>query len=71
MATPLDPAAFAATMPFAVTNGVELTAVTAEAVVGHLDWAEARCTIGGLDARWRPHDPRRLARRRPGLPQPP
>jgi 1,4-dihydroxy-2-naphthoyl-CoA hydrolase len=44
----LDPAAFAATMPFAVANGIELTAVSAEAVVGHVDWAEERCTIGGL-----------------------
>lgn len=44
----LDPAAFAATMPFAVTNGIELTDVSADAVVGHIDWAEERCTIGGL-----------------------
>ena len=46
--TPLDPAALAATMPFAVQNGVEITAASAEAVVGHLDWAAERCTIGGL-----------------------
>jgi uncharacterized protein (TIGR00369 family) len=45
---PLDPAAMAATMPFAVHNGVEITAADPEQVIGHLDWAEERCTIGGL-----------------------
>jgi uncharacterized protein (TIGR00369 family) len=44
----LDPAAMAATMPFAVHNGVEITAADEQEVVGHLDWAEERCTIGGL-----------------------
>ena len=44
----LDPAAMAATMPFAVQNGVEITAADRDQVVGHLDWAEERCTIGGL-----------------------
>src|SRR5688572_21810228 len=45
---PLDPAAMAATMPFAVQTGVVIDAVSKDAVVGHLDWSEARCTIGGL-----------------------
>ena len=44
----LDPSALAATMPFAVRNGVEITAASPEEVVGHLDWSEERCTIGGL-----------------------
>lgn len=44
----LDPSTLAATMPFAVHSGVEITAADSEAVVGHLDWSEARCTTGGL-----------------------
>ena len=44
----LDPSALAATMPFAVRNGVEITAASRHEVVGHLDWSEERCTIGGL-----------------------
>ena len=49
MAAPApDPAALAATMPFAVAVGVEVTAASRESVVGHLDWAPERCTIGGL-----------------------
>jgi 1,4-dihydroxy-2-naphthoyl-CoA hydrolase len=44
----LDLSALAATMPFAVQTGVELTAASQDAVIGHLDWAEDRCTIGGL-----------------------
>ena len=43
-----DPATLAATMPFAVAVGVEVTAASGDAVVGHLDWARERCTIGGL-----------------------
>lgn len=46
--TPVDPAPLAATMPFAVQSGVEITAASPDAVIGHVDWAEARCTIGGL-----------------------
>ena len=45
---PGDPAALVATMPFAVHAGVEITAADRDAVVGHLDWAPERCTIGGL-----------------------
>ena len=45
---PLDPAALAATMPFTVHTGVEVTSADHDAVVGHLDWSEDRCTIGGL-----------------------
>ena len=44
----LDLSALAATMPFAVQSGVEITAASQDAVVGHLDWSEDRCTIGGL-----------------------
>jgi 1,4-dihydroxy-2-naphthoyl-CoA hydrolase len=46
--TALDPSALAATMPFAVHSGIEVTAADREGVVGHLDWSEERCTIGGL-----------------------
>jgi 1,4-dihydroxy-2-naphthoyl-CoA hydrolase len=44
----LDPEALVATMPFAVHSGVQITAASRDAVVGHLDWSEDRCTIGGL-----------------------
>ncbi|MDP1803913.1 MAG: PaaI family thioesterase [Acidimicrobiales bacterium] len=44
----LDPTALTATMPFAMHTGVQITAASREAVVGHLDWSEERCTIGGL-----------------------
>jgi len=44
----LDPSTLAATMPFALHSGVEITAAGPEAVVGHLDWREERCTTGGL-----------------------
>lgn len=43
-----DPAALVATMPFAVHAGVQITEASREVVVGHLDWAPERCTIGGL-----------------------
>ena len=43
-----DPASLVATMPFAVHTGVEITKADRDAVVGHLDWAPERCTIGGL-----------------------
>lgn len=43
-----DPAALLATMPFAVLIGVEIDAASREEVVGHLDWAAERCTIGGI-----------------------
>ena len=45
---PLDPAALVATMPFAVHVGVSIESASKDAVVGHVDWAEERCTIGGL-----------------------
>lgn len=48
MADPLDPTALTATMPFAVRCGVRIESASKEAVVGHIDWAEDRCTIGGL-----------------------
>lgn len=44
----LDPSTLAATMPFALHSGVEITAAAPETVVGHLDWSEERCTTGGL-----------------------
>lgn len=46
--TELDLTALVATMPFAVHSGVEITASSRDAVVGHLDWSEERCTTGGL-----------------------
>jgi len=47
MGTP-DPQALAATMPFAVAAGVQVTAATAEEVRGRLAWAPDRCTSGGI-----------------------
>ena len=46
--TASDPATLAATMPFAVTNGVVITEASKDGVTGHLDWAPERCTVGGL-----------------------
>ena len=43
----MDLAALLSSMPFSVAVGVELDAASAEEVVGHLDWAADRCTIGG------------------------
>jgi uncharacterized protein (TIGR00369 family) len=34
-------------MPFADLIGIEITSVTADQVVAHLDWAPERCTAGG------------------------
>ena len=39
---------FAGSQPFADLIGVEVTAVTAERVVAHLEWAPERCTSGGM-----------------------
>jgi uncharacterized protein (TIGR00369 family) len=47
-ASALDPAALVATMPYAVHTGVEIASASKDEVVGHLDWAPERCTIGGL-----------------------
>ncbi|MGH9275272.1 MAG: PaaI family thioesterase [Acidimicrobiales bacterium] len=44
----MDPTALVATMPYAVHTGVAITSASKEVVVGHLDWAPERCTIGGL-----------------------
>jgi 1,4-dihydroxy-2-naphthoyl-CoA hydrolase len=41
-------AMFAATMPFAVHAGVVIDRADKQQVVGHLDWAPERCTIGGV-----------------------
>jgi len=35
-------------MPFAVTVGIDVTAASAEAVVGRLDWTPERCTAAGV-----------------------
>jgi len=45
---PLEPAALAATMPFAIQCGVSIESASKDSVIGHIDWAEERCTIGGL-----------------------
>lgn len=34
-------------MPFAVSNGIELQVANVEEVVATLDWAPDRCTVGG------------------------
>ena len=44
----IDAAALVATMPFAVRAGIEITAATPESVVGHLEWSEDICTLGGI-----------------------
>jgi len=38
---------FAATMPFAVQLGIRITSATPEEVIGELDWAPDRTTLGG------------------------
>ena len=38
---------FAATMPFAVALGIRITSATPEEVIGELDWAPDRTTLGG------------------------
>jgi uncharacterized protein (TIGR00369 family) len=47
-AAPPDPAALAASMPFAVASGVEIESAAADEVRGVLSWAPERCTVGGL-----------------------
>jgi 1,4-dihydroxy-2-naphthoyl-CoA hydrolase len=48
MTTGLTPDQITDAMPFARTLGVEIDAAAPEEVTGHLDWAEDRCTAGGL-----------------------
>ena len=43
-----DPSVLLATMPFAVHAGVVIDEVGQDRVIGHLDWAPERCTIGGI-----------------------
>lgn len=43
----MDLEALLSSMPFAVANGVELTAASVEEVVGRLAWAPDRCTVAG------------------------
>lgn len=43
-----DVDALTASMPFAVSSGVELTSASPERVVGRLEWAPERCTTGGV-----------------------
>ena len=38
---------FAATMPFAVLLGIRITSANPEEVIGELDWAADRTTLGG------------------------
>lgn len=47
-AMPLDPEQLVASMPFAVTAGVQLDRTEPEVVVGHLDWSPDNCTTGGV-----------------------
>ena len=42
-----DLAALVASMPFAVTLGIELVEATPEQVTGRLAWTADRCTVGG------------------------
>jgi len=39
---------FAGSQPFADLIGVEVTSVTADRVVAHLEWAPERCTSGAM-----------------------
>ena len=43
-----DASALVATMPFAVSCGVQIETATADEVRGGIDWAPERCTTGGL-----------------------
>ncbi|WP_067437935.1 PaaI family thioesterase [Nocardioides jensenii] len=43
-----DPVDLIALMPFAEATGVVLDSADADRVVGHLDWAQSRCTAGGV-----------------------
>ena len=43
----MDLDAILATMPFAVANGVQLTAASADEARGRLAWSPERCTLGG------------------------
>ena len=43
-----DGAALVATMPFARDVGIEIVSAAADEVVATLDWAEDRCTAGGV-----------------------
>jgi uncharacterized protein (TIGR00369 family) len=44
---PLDTAALLASMPFAVSAGVEIEHTDADEVRGRLPWSPDRCTVGG------------------------
>ena len=44
----VDLDALISSMPFSVANGVTLTSATVDEVVGAVDWAPDRCTIGGV-----------------------
>jgi 1,4-dihydroxy-2-naphthoyl-CoA hydrolase len=46
--TVTDLAELLASMPFALQVGVVISRADRDAVVGHLDWAPERCTVGGL-----------------------
>lgn len=44
----MDLEALVSSMPFAVANGIELSAAGVDEVVGTLAWAADRCTVGGV-----------------------
>ena len=44
----VDLDALISSMPFAVANGVQLTSASVDEVVGTLEWAPDRCTVGGV-----------------------
>ncbi len=44
----VDLEALISSMPFSVANGVRLTSASVDEVVGTLEWAPDRCTVGGV-----------------------
>lgn len=44
----VDLDALISSMPFSVANGVRLTSASVDEVVGTLEWAPDRCTVGGV-----------------------
>lgn len=44
----MDLDALISSMPFSVANGVRLTSASVDEVVGTLEWAPDRCTVGGV-----------------------
>ncbi|MCV7258150.1 PaaI family thioesterase [Mycobacterium shimoidei] len=44
----MDTDALASTIPFAATLGIDINEVTPQRVSATMDWAEERCTTGGI-----------------------